>query len=228
MAKAAATISDFPGNVVTLRKAPQRRTPVRRPNAELRTREHLTQTEVDRLIEAAKGNRSGHRDATMILVGFRHGLRASELVDLQVGPGRFQCRHPARASGQGRHAGHASTDRLGDARLAANCNVRPRGRRSCSCPSAAPRSPPPAWPGCSNAPAEVRQARDQGAPAHAAARVRLQARQRRRRYAGAAGLPRPQEHPAHRSLHRAGADPVQELLARLKRPRSRGCCASRP
>jgi integrase len=54
----------------------------RRPNAEYRTREHLTEREVERLIEAAKSNRSGHRDATMLLVGFRHGLRASELCEL--------------------------------------------------------------------------------------------------------------------------------------------------
>jgi integrase len=58
-------------------------TPTRRPNIELRTREHLTQGEVERLIEAAKGNRWGHRDAAMILVAFRHGLRASELCDLR-------------------------------------------------------------------------------------------------------------------------------------------------
>jgi integrase len=38
---------------------------------------------VERLIEAAKGNRHGHRDATMILVAYRHGLRASELTDLR-------------------------------------------------------------------------------------------------------------------------------------------------
>lgn len=57
--------------------------PRRRPNAELRTREHLTTEEIDRLIEAAKGNRYGHRDATMILVAFRHGLRASELIGLR-------------------------------------------------------------------------------------------------------------------------------------------------
>jgi type 1 fimbriae regulatory protein FimB/type 1 fimbriae regulatory protein FimE len=37
---------------------------------------------VAKLGEAAKGNRWGHRDATMILVAYRHGLRASELVDL--------------------------------------------------------------------------------------------------------------------------------------------------
>src|SRR5271170_205824 len=55
----------------------------RPPNRELRTREHLTPSEVERLIEAAKDNRHGHRDATMILLAFRHGLRASELVDLR-------------------------------------------------------------------------------------------------------------------------------------------------
>jgi len=57
--------------------------PKRPPNADLRTREYLTEAEVERLINAAKGNRWGHRDATMILVAYRHGLRASELVDLR-------------------------------------------------------------------------------------------------------------------------------------------------
>src|SRR5215467_10569521 len=32
---------------------------------------------------AARENREGHRDATMILMAYRHGLRASELVDLR-------------------------------------------------------------------------------------------------------------------------------------------------
>jgi integrase len=58
-------------------------TPKRPPNADLRTREYLTEAEVERLITAAKGNRWGHRDALMILVAYRHGLRASELVDLR-------------------------------------------------------------------------------------------------------------------------------------------------
>ena len=57
--------------------------PTRRPNADLRTREHLTLGEVESLIEAAKGNRSGHRDATMILLALRHGLRAAEVCDLR-------------------------------------------------------------------------------------------------------------------------------------------------
>ncbi len=45
-----------------------RTVPLRLPNAALRTREHLTLAEVEKLIEAAKGNRHGHRDATLILV----------------------------------------------------------------------------------------------------------------------------------------------------------------
>jgi hypothetical protein len=36
----------------------------RRPNAEIRTREHLMLGEVNALIEAAKANRWGHRYAT--------------------------------------------------------------------------------------------------------------------------------------------------------------------
>ena len=58
-------------------------TQTRRPNADYRTREHLTQAEVERLIKAAGKNRWGHRDATMVLVAFRHGLRVSELTDLR-------------------------------------------------------------------------------------------------------------------------------------------------
>ena len=57
--------------------------PIRLPNAALRTREYLTEAEVDRLTDAAKSNRHGHRDATMVLVAYRHGLRAAELVDLR-------------------------------------------------------------------------------------------------------------------------------------------------
>jgi type 1 fimbriae regulatory protein FimB/type 1 fimbriae regulatory protein FimE len=56
----------------------------RRPhNSDLRTREYLTEAEVERLMKVANGNRWGHRDATMILVAYRHGLRAAELVDLR-------------------------------------------------------------------------------------------------------------------------------------------------
>jgi integrase len=58
-------------------------TPRRPPNKDLRTREHLTEGEVERLIKATQCNRYGRRDATMVLVAYRHGLRASELTDLR-------------------------------------------------------------------------------------------------------------------------------------------------
>jgi integrase len=57
--------------------------PHRPRNGALRTREHLTIDEVERLIEAAKNNRYGHRDALMVLLAFRHGLRAGEICDLR-------------------------------------------------------------------------------------------------------------------------------------------------
>ena len=57
--------------------------PRRRRNGDLRTREYLTEAEVERLMKAATGNRHGHRDATMVLVAYRHGLRAAEVVDLR-------------------------------------------------------------------------------------------------------------------------------------------------
>ena len=55
----------------------------RRPNSEYRTREHLIPAEIAALINAARSNRYGERDATMLLVAYRHGLRASEVCGLQ-------------------------------------------------------------------------------------------------------------------------------------------------
>jgi site-specific recombinase XerD len=57
--------------------------PKRLANAEYRQREYLTPSEVEKLVKAATKNRHGHRDATMVLVCYRHGLRVSELVELE-------------------------------------------------------------------------------------------------------------------------------------------------
>ncbi len=92
-------------------------TPRRKPNAELRPREYLTEAEVERLREAARaGNRNGHRDETMILIAFRHGLRASELVTLRwdaidLEQGKVHCSR--------RKNGAASVHPLTDAELRA-------------------------------------------------------------------------------------------------------------
>jgi type 1 fimbriae regulatory protein FimB/type 1 fimbriae regulatory protein FimE len=61
----------------------QSRPPKRVRNAEARAREYLTNAEIDRLLKAAGANRNGHRDATMVLLAYRHGLRPVELVTLR-------------------------------------------------------------------------------------------------------------------------------------------------
>ena len=74
----------------------------RAPNSELRPREYLTEKEIERLQETArKRSRYGHRDATMILIAYRHGLRASEVCGLrwdQIDLNRGVCM----SEGQGR------------------------------------------------------------------------------------------------------------------------------
>ncbi len=58
--------------------------PRRVRNEARRPREYLTPNEVDRIIKAARERgRYGHRDATMIVLAYTHGLRVSELTTLQ-------------------------------------------------------------------------------------------------------------------------------------------------
>jgi type 1 fimbriae regulatory protein FimE len=53
-------------------------------NVDVRPREYLTAEEVARLIHTARGlGRHGHRDATLILMMYRHGLRVSEAISLR-------------------------------------------------------------------------------------------------------------------------------------------------
>jgi type 1 fimbriae regulatory protein FimB/type 1 fimbriae regulatory protein FimE len=75
-----------------------------------RPREYLTEKEIERVMDAARQNRWGHRNATAILIAYRHGLRASELVnvrwdDLDLTTGRM---HVRRAKG-----GEASVHPIG-------------------------------------------------------------------------------------------------------------------
>jgi type 1 fimbriae regulatory protein FimE len=57
--------------------------PRRKPNKATRTREHLTPTEIEALLEAATSGRYGHRDRTLLLLMYRHGLRVSEAISLR-------------------------------------------------------------------------------------------------------------------------------------------------
>jgi integrase len=75
-----------PSNVVRLRprRTPKVQPPRRVPNVEVRSREYLTPAEVRSLLRAAlKRGRYGQRDATLILLSYRHGLRVSEAVALK-------------------------------------------------------------------------------------------------------------------------------------------------
>ena len=55
----------------------------RKPNEAYRVREHLTEDEVVKLLNALKGNRHGRRDWLIGLLIYRHGLRVSEACDLR-------------------------------------------------------------------------------------------------------------------------------------------------
>ena len=77
-----------------------------------RSREYLTDREVERLIEAAKQNRSGHRDATAILVAYRHAGRSRRFIHVVISDGECAWRGPDVDS-----CGHPSLSR----RLAGAC-----------------------------------------------------------------------------------------------------------
>src|SRR3954452_18053127 len=60
-------------------------TPRRPTNAAVRPREYLTPDEVRHLLKVARSRPGGygHRDSTMILIAYRHGLRVSDLVAMR-------------------------------------------------------------------------------------------------------------------------------------------------
>src|SRR6516162_7359183 len=75
------TVSPIPSSPVHGHKRP----PGRRRNQDCRPREHLTADEVEQLIAGARrsGGRVAERDALLIMIAYRHGLRASELIALR-------------------------------------------------------------------------------------------------------------------------------------------------
>jgi integrase len=152
-------------------------------------------------MEAAKGNHWGHRDATMLLVAFRHGLRASELVDLRWDQIDFNTAtlHVRRLK-QGTPATHPI---MGDELRALRRLDREQEPRS-PFVFTSERAAPFTRAGFAKLverAGEVAGPRVQGSRTHAASCLRLQARERRTRHAGATGLLGAQEHPAHRPLY---------------------------
>jgi integrase len=89
-------------NVVSLRHVNRKVGPDRLTNAERRPREHLLADEIEAMLKAAKQGRYPARDTAMVLIGYRHGLRAAEIADLewsQVEFGRNASLHVRRKKG---------------------------------------------------------------------------------------------------------------------------------
>lgn len=91
--------------------------PRRRKNTELRTREYLTEAEIERLKKAARHyGRNGERNELLIALAYRHGLRVSELCALRWSQVDFAAQrlHVARRKGSlsGVHLLHGPELRL--------------------------------------------------------------------------------------------------------------------
>ena len=181
-------------------------TPRRLPNADLRTREYLTEAEVERLTAAARKNRWGHRDATMILVAYRHGLRVSELIDLRWDQVDFRTGslHVRRVK-RGTPSAHPI---LGD-ELRTLRRIQREQEPKSPFVFTSERGSPFTTAGF------ARMVERAGAEAklgfkahpHMLRHACGYAGEQRARHAGSTGLPWAQEHPTHGALHRTLPDP---------------------
>jgi integrase len=188
--------------------------PVRPANATLRTREYLTPAEVEKLTKAARAGRYGHRDATLILIAYRHGLRAIEVCDLewsQVEFGRTATLHVRRAK-NGKPSAHPL--RGDEVRALRELKRQTEGGFVFETERAGPFTTD----------AVNRLIKRIGARAgfpfpgscsHASPRLRLRAGQQGARYAGYSGLARSPLNSAHRALHRTEPGAIPGFLARL-------------
>src|SRR5262249_55328091 len=148
----------------------------------------------------------------MILIGYRHGLRASELCALQWVAGRAGHRPATRPQGEerlaecppdaGRRDTRAATSAARTGAVLARLYDRAgRADDAHGLPCAIPSDWGPGQDAVSDP------------SAHAAAWLRLCPSQRRPRHAGTASLAGAQEHSTHRALPRPSAGKVQVFLA---------------
>jgi integrase len=64
---------------------------------------YLSESQLNQLIKAARKGRYGQRDATLVLLMARHGLRVTEAVDLKWDQVDFTKGHLARPAAQEWH-----------------------------------------------------------------------------------------------------------------------------
>ncbi len=196
------------------------RTVVRFPREQRQTRSYLTEAEVERLMQAVrKHGRHGHRDATMILLAFRHGLRVGELVRLQWSQVHLES---ATLHVQRLKHGKPSAHPLSGVELRALRRLRreqPAGSRFVF---VSERGAPMTTRGFAQMLSRTARAHcvsDRGPSAHAAACLRLQARERSPGHARHLRLSRPSQYPTYGPLHRARERALRRVLAGLMRPK---------
>ena len=183
-------------------------TPKRRPNADLRTREYLTDRE-SRCSRRQQDQPLGHRDATMILVAYRHGLRASELVDLRWDQIDFDT---ATLAVRRAKKGTPSTHPIRGDELRRLRRLQHEQEPKSPFVFTSERGAPFSTAGFARMVERAGVAAELGFKAASPCHGR-RAGQQGARYVGPAGLPGPQEYSAHGALHRAVSRSVQGLLA---------------
>jgi hypothetical protein len=188
----------------------------RRPNAELRTREYLTEPEIEKMIAAVKGNRWAQRDATMLLVAFRHGLRVAELIDLRWDQIEFEHGrlHVRRAKN-----GTPSVHPIHGDELRALRKLQREQDPVSPFVFTTERGGPFSVSAFQRLVLRAGETAKLGFPAsaYAAARLWLRAGKQGRGYARHSKLSRPQVDPAHGALYRIVAGEVQGFLALTQR-----------
>ena len=157
----------------------------------------------------------------MILLAFRHGLRAGEVVDLQWEQIDF--------AGAVLHVRRSRMDRPPRipspvANSAPYDSISARAAEALRLCLGTRRSPQPCGvQSDGGARREGRRPGSKGPRTHAAPRLRLRTSERGARHEGLAGVPRAPEYPEHGEIFRACAWALLGVLAGLARRRSPGC-----
>ena len=176
--------------------------PTRTPNAEMRSREYLTESEIRLLMSTALTGNNPERDSAMILLGYRHGFRAAELVALRWDQIDFEQRTVAVRRVK---KGTPSTQPLQADEIEALMALRQTasGRFLFVTRFGTPFTTD-GFAKLVDRLGQGRRTAVQGAPSHAAPRLRFRPGQQGPRYPRDSGLAGPPRHQAHRALHRAG------------------------
>jgi type 1 fimbriae regulatory protein FimB/type 1 fimbriae regulatory protein FimE len=188
----------------TVLAMPAKKRPVPITESRKVERKHLTPDEVDRLIDGAKrSSRYPARDALLLLMAYRHGFRATELVSLRWSQVDLKA---AKLHVQRLKQGTPSTHPLGTKELRALAALR-KAQPSAEYIFLSERGTPMSAD-------NLRKLVTRSSEA-AGLDIKARPRQRWTRYATDSGLPRTRQHPTHGRLHSPRVQQVQRSLEGL-------------